>query len=568
MRAIWAILAGLAVLPISAESRVEPKASSIHPFIGQQGTTFLVTVRGSGLAGTTGVSLGKAPFTVAVEGQETEKPGESAGPAKRPIDLVKLRVQALPDAKPGRYPIRLITKNGVSNALPIQIVDLPVAVEPEGAHDGRQSAVAVSKVPVAYAGRLSQRGETDYYSFHADAGQTITFELISGLPQIAAGGSAATIANFDPALTIYEPSGSWFDPGRLNRIAYNDEPEWVFGRPTDAYLVQKFDRSGEYLARVEAFAGQGGPDYSYELRIAPGVHPQSNERRAGGGWAERTWTRKLTGERLLELDKRGGKDATRPAIETYRAAAEAVPFKLPGTLEGALAQPGETHRARFHLDQPSDIAIEVQTPNAGPPYFNPIVRVIGPSGEEFASNVLAGKGACTGAMTKSIQPKTMLPLRDTGDYTIEIREATADLAGADYQYRVLVRPQVPHIGDVKVATDVVNLAQGQADTIRVIFDREEDFRGAVAVSAEGLPDGVSAVAAADFEPDKDKVKIGKPERYLGRTERIVVALSARADAPVTNVPREARLVVRPIVDGKPGEPVFTKTIPMMVLPKP
>ena len=46
--------------------------------------------------------------------------------------------------------------------------------------------------------------------------------------------------NFDPALTIYEPSGSWFDPERLNRIAYNDEPVWVFGKPTDAYLVHRF----------------------------------------------------------------------------------------------------------------------------------------------------------------------------------------------------------------------------------------------------------------------------------------------------------------------------------------
>ena len=34
-------------------------------------------------------------------------------------------------------------------------------------------------------------------------------------------------------------------------------------------------------------------------------------------------------------------------------------------------------------------------------------------------------------MTKSMQVKTILPLRDTGDYTLEIRDATADLAGAD-----------------------------------------------------------------------------------------------------------------------------------------
>ena len=205
---------------------------------------------------------------------EAEGDGESSGSKKGKIDLVKLRVQVPQEAKPGRYPIRLITRDGVSNALPLHIVDLPVLAEPDGDHDTRESAVAIAKMPVMYAGRLSRRGETDYYSFHVNAGETLTFEVVSGLPQIAAAGSAATVPDFDPALTIYEPSGSWFDPGRLNRIAYNDEPEWVFGKRTDAYLVYRFAKAGDYLLRVEAFAGQGGPDYSYELKVAPGVHPQ------------------------------------------------------------------------------------------------------------------------------------------------------------------------------------------------------------------------------------------------------------------------------------------------------
>ena len=244
-------------------------------------------------------------------------------------------------------------------------------------------------------------------------------------------------------------------------------------------------------------------------------------------------------------------------------------FKIPGTLEGTLAQPGETHRARFHLDKPADIAIEIETPAAAPPYFNPIFRLLNNAGEEVASNIFAGKGACTGAMTKSMQSKTILPLRDTGDYTLEIRDATADLAGADFQYRVQVRPQVPHVGQVKVDADSVNLAQGQAKTIRVAFDREEDYRGAVTVAAESLPPGVSAVAGADFEPDKDPpAAIGKRERYMPRTERVVVVLTADADAPVSTEPQDIRLVVRPLVDGKPGEVLSSKTIPMMVLAKP
>jgi hypothetical protein len=568
MRVLWPVLAIVVSLSAGAQPRPDPRAISIHPFTGQRGGTFIATVRGSGLAGATAASIGKAPFTVTVDGVETEA-GESSGRNRSRMDLVKLRVDVQPDAKPGRYPIRLITRNGISNALPLHIVDVPVLPEPAGAHETQESAVAIASVPTVYAGRLTRRGETDYYRFHADAGQTLTFEAVSGLPQIAAAGSAATVANFDPAITIYEPAGSWFDPKRLNRIAYNDEPVWVFGKPTDALLVHRFAKAGDYLLRIEAFAGQGGPDYSYALKITPGTPPPEHAAGGGGGFEERGFTRRLDAARLTQLAKRGGKDDKQPSIETYRAAPEPVLFKIPGTLEGALTQPAETHRARFHLDKPADIAIEMETPAAAPPYFNPIFRLLNGAGEEVASNIFAGKGACTGAMTKSMQSKTILPLRDTGDYTIEIRDATADFAGADFQYRVQVRPQVPHVGQVRVDADSVNLAQGQAKTIHVVFDREEDYRGAVIVSAESLPPGVSAVAGADFEPDKDPPPaVGKRERYVPRSERIVVVLTAGAEAAVSKLPQDIRFVVRPLVDGKPGEVLSSKTCPMMVLAKP
>src|SRR5262249_42671781 len=155
----------------------------------------------------------------------------------------------------------------------------------------------------------------------------------------------------------------------------------------------RFAKAGNYLLRIEAFAGQGGPDYSYELRIVPGAVPQ---KASGGGNSsdERGWTRRLDAERLSQLTARGGKSDKQPATETYRAAAEPVAFKIPGTLEGAIAQPGETHRARFHLDKSADIAIEIETPMAGPPYFNPIFRLLNGAGEEVASSVQAGRGAC------------------------------------------------------------------------------------------------------------------------------------------------------------------------------
>lgn len=547
----------------------DPKALSLHPFTGQRGTSLHAVLRGTGLKDARAVDVGSAPFTVEVESREQESPVEASGQEKLPIDLVKLRIQVSPDARPGKYPIRLISRNGISNTLTFRIVDSEVAIEPEGEHETQESAVKISKLPIVYAGRLARRGETDYYSFHVEAGETLTFEAISGLPQIAAGGSAATVAKFDPALTVYERAGSWFDPKHINRIAYNDEPAWVFGGTTDARLSQRFEKSGDYLVRVEAFAGQGGPDYSYELKIARGDSIAEGKPGGGDQWDERGWTRRLDTKRLEQLGQRGGKDGThQPEVETYRTGLEPISFRLPGNLEGALIERGVTHRARFRLDKPSDIAVEIETPDAAPPFFNPVFRLLNSAGTEVASSVFAGKGACSGAMTKALEAKTLVPLRDTGDYTLEIRDATADLAGPDFRYRLQVRPQVPHVGRVEVQVDHLNLEQSRAKTVHVTFDREEDFRGAVMVAAESLPPGVSAVAGADFDPPKDATPVvGKPERYTPRTEKIVLVFTAAADAPISASPQSVRIVVRPLVDSQPGIILDTKTFPLMVVPK-
>ena len=64
-------------------------------------------------------------------------------------------------------------------------------------------------------------------------------------------------------------------PSRLKRVAYNDEPVWVFGKPHRR-------SSGSSVRQSRALTCFGwkhsqvreDPDYSYQLRIAPGALPQ------------------------------------------------------------------------------------------------------------------------------------------------------------------------------------------------------------------------------------------------------------------------------------------------------
>ena len=537
----------------------DPRTVSMHPFTGQRGGVFHTTVRGADLKEAKAVFVEEPGLRMVVESS-----GAAKGPkSKNSPDFVKLRVETEADFRPGRYMFRLVTPGGVSNALPLQITDTTLLTEPDGTHETPETAVPVAAVPAIYTGLIAQRGESDFYAFDAKAGETLTFQVLSGLPSIGAAGGNAN--GFDPSLSIFEVSGSWFDAKRLNRIAFNDEPLWVLGRGTDANLTHSFQKPGRYLVRLDAFSGQGGPDYSYILRILRGdVPPDPPAGKAD--WEERTYQRPLGSNRMNDLAARGGGTLNRKAAETYRTMGS---FALPATLEGVIAQPGEAHRASFQVDGPQDIAIEVETPNQAPPLFNPVVRLLDSNGEEVVTNFIAGRGACTGALNKGLTAKTIFPLRNPGKYTVEVRELTADNGEAGFQYRVMVRPQVPHLGKVSIEEDHINLAPGGAKTVRVTFDREEDYRGAVAVSVEGLPEGVSVLAAADYEPDKDPPPFpGKRERYVARTERTVLAFSVANGAPLMDVPKVVRVIVRPVTDGKAGAVIASKRIPVMVVAKP
>ena len=92
MRMLGLLMAGLICLPAEAEPRVDPKLISIHPFMGSAGSTFVATVRGSGLGGATSVRMETAQWEIAIQDVQAEPARESGARSKTPIELVTLRV--------------------------------------------------------------------------------------------------------------------------------------------------------------------------------------------------------------------------------------------------------------------------------------------------------------------------------------------------------------------------------------------------------------------------------------------------------------------------------------------
>jgi len=117
-----------------------------------------------------------------------------------------------------------------------------------------------------------------------------------------------------------------------------------------------------------------------------------------------------------------------------------------------------------------------------------------------------------------------------------------------------------------VEQERINLAPGGAKQISVSIEREENYSGLVALSVEGLPPGVHAVAGSEAEEDKPPLMNGgKLERYFPKKQKSVLLLMAAPDAPLSSMPQMARVVARPIRNGKVAQVVDTELVPLMVV---
>ena len=304
--------------------KLEPRIFSVYPLGDQPGAIYEAAIRGVALREAQAIWFETDSIHARVD--NVDRDPESDPNASTPTDVVHIHVTLDSTAKPGSYPFRVVTKQGVSNAVSMRVTSERTIMEIEGSTGEPEHAPRLSGFPLAVNGRIAKKGEVDYYSFEAQPGEELSFEVFSGF------------SPFDPALTILEPSGSWFDPHRLNRIAFSDEPLWYPDFSTDTKLVHRFEHGGRFLVRVEGFEGRGSPSDVYQLRVSTGRSaPALLRALPKPGWQERTFTRHVTADWLKRLRERGAPAGPREDLETFRAvkeSAQAPPvipmMKLPG----------------------------------------------------------------------------------------------------------------------------------------------------------------------------------------------------------------------------------------------
>ncbi len=618
--------------PVSAKEKADPQVNSLFPLGGQPGTSFEVRIRGENLGGVHGVwfdcdaleaEVRKIEKTVE-EVDVVQQAGTTAKDTKE-FHHVVLRLHVDHRAAVGAHTLRLVSRQGLSNPLSLLVNPEPQIHESEQSINSPSSAQPI-EFPVVVNGRLGRPGELDYYAFEVAEGEHLRFEVLTSTFV------NATVAG-DPQLILYEPTGSWFDPQRIKRLEVRDETgpgpgthQWVTSHFLPR-LIRRFDRKGRYLAEVGTLEGQGGPDYSYQLRVVPAPARDSgaSHRRFPGEpahgssalvWQERDFSRRIDRDHLSRLWSRsirvpeagqedktamGAEDAARPEKSNRSPLAEtidpsknlrlpsptreeepndrasrAAELSLPMTVEGTIQHPGDVDIFRFKAGSGQALAFEIETPETVPPFFNPHLMVVDGTGTELVSNVYREVAGVGDDWIKSIKAKTVYTFEQKGEYFLQIRDLTTRRAAPHFRYRVLVRPQVPHLGEVAVKTgrgevvDHINLRSGETRKLSVVTEPEEGFDGEIALTLENLPAGVQALAAATTTVNPRLLETGNgrgamhKERFFPPRHLATIVLVAGRDAPPTPMPQRVRLTARPIVDGKIGKALAVQEILLMI----
>jgi hypothetical protein len=328
---------------VSAKEKAEPQVHSLFPLGGQPGTSIEVRIRGENLESVYGVwfdcdalaaEVRKIEKTVE-EVDVVQQAGTTAKDTKQ-FHHVVLKLHVDDKAAVGAHTLRLVSRHGLSNPLSLLVNPEPQIHESAQSINSPSSAQHI-EFPVVVNGRLGRPGELDYYTFEVAEGEHLRFEVLTSTF------TTATVAG-DPQLILYEPTGSWFDPQRIKRLEVRDETgpgpgthRWATSHFLPR-LSRRFDRKGRYLAEVGTLEGQGGPDYSYQLRVipVPARNSGTNHRRFPGesahgtspvAWQERDFSRRIDRDHLSRLWARairvsepgqgvntavGAKDAARP----------------------------------------------------------------------------------------------------------------------------------------------------------------------------------------------------------------------------------------------------------------
>ena len=168
----------------------------------------------------------------------------------------QFHVDVSQNTNPGVYEYRIGTRNAVSSVSHLLVTDYPVIREAPENNATPEMAQPVT-IPSAVCGICEDFEDIDCYRFKAVAGQELTFQIFAqrvteGIHDMAA---RIGIHLMDSMLTLIGPDGK--------PVAENNN--FVGG---DSFLAYTIHDTGEYVLQVRDFRYAGDPRYTYCVEIS------------------------------------------------------------------------------------------------------------------------------------------------------------------------------------------------------------------------------------------------------------------------------------------------------------
>jgi len=432
-------------------------------------------------------------------------------------ELVFAEVTVAPDATPGRRELRVITKQGISNALPFYVGQVPEvarrAVKTSQKQVLGKEYLALQKrppqeeeviitLPCTMNGQLAA-GWVDRYRFQASKGQrlVITAKARDLIPYVADG----VPGWFQAVLRLLDADGK--------ELAYNDD---FFFHP-DPVIYFEVPEDGEYVLTINEALFRGRESFTYRITI--GEMPFVTSIFPLGGRVGEAVKIETEGWNLENCTLAPPPQDAKPGKHLIAAAngnlvSNYVPFAL-DTLPECLDaesndEPSKAQKVTLPIivngraDHPGDwdvfevegkagetIVAEVHARRLGSP-FDSFVKVTGADGKIIALND-DHYDAASGLNTDHADSYLMVKLPADGKYFVHLGD-TRRHAGKAYAYRLRISQPQPDF-ELRVIPSRIAIRSKSAANVTVFAIRKDGFNGPIKLSFKDLPQGLESPGA-------------------------------------------------------------------------
>lgn len=481
------LIATAVVVSAGAATAAPPTVSSLSPAGVRQGTTAEITLNGK---------LGDVPLQVDLPAGLAAEWIEGATASKGP----HLKVTAAADAEPGLTWLRVYNADGAAQRLPLWIGTLSEVAESEPNQE-LDSANEIA-LPAVVNGVLSKSGEVDTFRLELSAGSTFIASLES---------HRAFASPMDGVLQLVSEQGFV--------VAQNDDH-----RGNDPQLEFPIDKAGIYFLRVFAFpatpnstiAFAGGTDYVYRVTVTQGpfvdhVSPVQAAAEEPTRFTPRGWN--LSAEEALSRGDVLALPGTHAMlIDRFSAAnvlTSGATIEPGGRYLAWLAEPGGTIAAQWEGRKGVSYRFQGIARAIGSP-VNPVLRIKDDSGKllkEFDD--ISRNDPDVNAVWRAPADAT---------YTCEVADRF-EFGGLRDIVLLELDEELPDY-QLSVKEDHFTVPKGKSVEIEVTVTRAASYAGEISISAEELPEGVTAeavVSPAKGDASKAvKLKLSASEEAQGQ----------------------------------------------------